>query len=293
VKIFTLRSCAKLNLYLRVINKRKDGYHSIETVFERVGLSDSISFSPAKDNDVHFRCDDPGLPSGEDNLCVKAARALKKRFGVKKGCRIFLRKNIPYGSGLGGGSSNAACVLRGLCRLWRLKVSKRELAKLAGAIGSDVPFFLADTPFALGRGRGERITPLPGIKSRFFHVIAVPPVFVPTKGIYAAWDRMAGRRAGLTKPAGNATMILSAVRKRDFRALRGSVFNSLERVTTKLYPAVGGIIGTISGQAGAQAVLMSGSGSAVFGIFASLRDAKAACRALERSKCRVFLAKTV
>ena len=290
---FSLRSYAKLNLYLGVLKKRKDGYHDIETVFERIDLSDTISFSPSQDGLVHFRCDDPGLPVDAGNLCVKAAGALRSRFKIKEGCRISLRKRIPYGSGLGGGSSNAACVLKGLCRLWRLRASRGRLEALAASIGSDVPFFLADTSFARGQGRGERVTPVPAGKTRFFHVVAVPGVCVPTRRIYAAWDRAARRRPGLTKPAGDVTMILQAIKNRDPGSLGGAVFNSLEPVTKELYPVVGAIIEKLSRCPGVTAVLMSGSGSAVFGVFATLGDAAAAVSMLESPKCRVFLVKTI
>jgi len=135
-----VRAPAKVNLYLRVLGRRRDGYHDLETVFHTVGLFDDLSFSTAP----RLSLASSGVPSpgGDDNLCLKAARLLLVRTRKRLGAKIRLHKRIPTGAGLGGGSADAAACLVGLNRLWRLGLDRPVLARLAARLGSDVPFFL-------------------------------------------------------------------------------------------------------------------------------------------------------
>lgn len=283
-------SYAKLNLFLRVAGVRPDGYHEIETVFERVSLADTITLSSAKDSSIRIRCRTPGIPRDERNLCYRAAEALRAQCGINAGCEIGLVKRIPAGSGMGGGSSNAAATLGGLCRLWRLRISRRRLMGIAAGIGSDVPFFCLDARFALGTGRGEKVKAVAVRTRPLYHVILVPPVHVPTKEIYARWD--SSRRAELTTFPADATMIFSALRRRDLRALSEALSNDLERVTGKAYPGINCAKEQLSQEPGVAGVLMTGSGSAVFGIFESKNAAVACARRLSRGAARVFFAET-
>ncbi len=160
----TIRAPAKINLFLKILGKRRDGYHELLSLFLMVGLYDEIAFEPDP-RDLRLFVSDPALTTGDENLVIRAARLLAQRTGLEPKARIRLQKNIPMGAGLGGGSSDAAAALVGLNRLWRTGLSRSDLSHLGLQLGSDVPFFLKG-PSALVGGRGERILPvvLPGIR---------------------------------------------------------------------------------------------------------------------------------
>ncbi|MFH0858237.1 MAG: 4-(cytidine 5'-diphospho)-2-C-methyl-D-erythritol kinase [Candidatus Omnitrophota bacterium] len=161
----TLNSYAKLNLYLSVLGMRRDGYHNILTIFERISLADKIVLKNRADNKINLICEKKGLPLDHcENLAYKSAKLLQQSFKLNKGVDIEIIKNIPIGSGMAGGSSNAAYTLIGLNKLWNLKLKQTQLTSLAAKIGSDVPFFIYDSSFAIGKGRGERIKPLKSLK---------------------------------------------------------------------------------------------------------------------------------
>ena len=284
-------SCAKLNLYLEVLNKRKDGYHNINTVFERIGLSDKIILKPRRDNKIKIICSSPLVPKGKTNLAYRSAKLLQDNFLVKKGVNIEIKKRIPVGAGLGGGSSNAAAVLTGLNKFWGLRLGQNKLVKLAAGIGSDVPFFIYDSPFALGSGRGEKIKPLRALDSvKLWHVLAVPKIEVLTPVIYKKWDSY----SRLTSPRRGDKILTSALRKSDLSLIAKSLLNSLERVTAGLYPEVARIKERFI-CLGLKAVLMSGSGPAVFAIVPSRKEAVSLCRQLkeENKFWQVFASQTL
>jgi len=284
-------SCAKLNLYLEVLNKRKDGYHNINTVFERIGLSDKIILKPRRDNKIKIICSSPLVPKGKTNLAYRSAKLLQDNFLVKKGVNIEIKKRIPVGAGLGGGSSNAAAVLTGLNKFWGLRLGQNKLVKLAAGIGSDVPFFIYDSPFALGSGRGEKIKPLRALDSvKLWHVLAVPKIEVLTPVIYKKWDSY----SRLTSPRRGDKILTSALKKSDLSLIAKSLLNSLERVTSGLYPEVARIKERFI-CLGLKAVLMSGSGPAVFAIVPSRKEAVSLCRQLkeENKFWQVFASQTL
>jgi len=286
-----LSSCAKLNLYLAVLNRRKDGYHNIKTVFERIGLSDRIILKPRRDNKIKIICSSPLVPKGKTNLAYRSAKLLQDNFLVKKGVNIEIEKHIPVGAGLGGGSSNAAAVLVGLNKLWGLNLGQNKLVKLAAGIGSDVPFFIYDTPFAQGSGRGEKVRPLKALGNvKLWHVLAVPKIEVLTPVIYKKWDSY----SRLTiRPRGDK-ILTSALKKGDISFIAKSLFNSLERVTSGLYPEVARIKGRFI-NLGLKAVLMSGSGPAVFAIVPSRKEVVSLRRQLkeENKFWQVFASQTL
>ena len=145
----TVLSPAKLNLVLDVLKKRPDGFHELRTIFERISLADRIILTRHTEGKIRVRCDHPHVPQDSRNLAFKAAALLKEKFSIKEGIDINIIKNIPVAAGLAGGSSNAAAVLAGLNRWWSLGLVTKELAGCAQCLGSDVAFFLYDTPFAL------------------------------------------------------------------------------------------------------------------------------------------------
>lgn len=296
----TLKSFAKLNLFLAVLNKRKDNFHNIETLFERIDLSDKIILTSRRDKNIRITCANPAVPKDNSNLAYRSAKLLQDNFGIEKGLNIKIIKNIPVGAGLGGGSSNAAAVLIGLNKSWKLGLGINKLANLAAKLGSDVPFFIYNSRFAEGAGRGEMIKPLKRLdKTAFWHVLAVPRIKVPTPLIYKRYDTSAKKgkickKVRLTKPAYNVKLLTLALEKRDFYLIGEAMFNGLETVTCGLYPEVTRIKERFSGL-GAKSILMSGSGPAVFGIIPSRKEAVSLAAQLreENKSWRVFVSKTI
>ncbi|MCX5710525.1 MAG: 4-(cytidine 5'-diphospho)-2-C-methyl-D-erythritol kinase [Candidatus Omnitrophica bacterium] len=203
-----LKSYAKLNLFLQVFKRqRKDSYHNLITLFERIDLFDSITLKKRADSKIRVICSDRNVPSGKSNLCFRAASLLQDTCGVDKGVDIIIKKRIPVGAGLGGGSSNAAATLLGLNKLWGLDLSLSRLVSLSGKIGSDVPFFIYNVPFALGTSRGDKIYPLGNMKKvRLWHLLVVPNIHVSTPLIYRKFDQF----SGLTRPVYNVKILTSA-----------------------------------------------------------------------------------
>ncbi|HLM61622.1 MAG TPA: 4-(cytidine 5'-diphospho)-2-C-methyl-D-erythritol kinase, partial [Pyrinomonadaceae bacterium] len=161
---FTFPSYAKINLFLRVLGKRADGFHEICTIFQTVSLCDYLTFS--ENEKIVLICDDEKIPIGDKNLIVKAANSLRDEFDIKKGAKIRLQKNIPAPGGLGGGSSNAAIALLGLVKLWKLEIDFEQLCEIGKNLGSDVPFFFYGGT-ALGTGRGTEIFSLEDFRKNF------------------------------------------------------------------------------------------------------------------------------
>lgn len=287
-----LNSYGKLNLYLEVLNKRKDNYHNIKTVFERIGFSDTITLKSRPDKKINITCNLASLPRGPSNLAYRSAYLLQNTFKVNKGVDIKIIKRIPVGAGLGGGSSNAASVLIGLNKLWRLNLRQAKLAKLAGKIGSDASFFIYNTPFAQGDLRGDRIRPLKMLSdTRLWHILIVPEIKVSTPFIYKKWDEFK-QKAGLTRPRSNVKMLIQALKKNSLSLASQALFNSLEEVSAKLYPQINCIKEKLH-RLGVKSVLMSGSGPAVFGVVSSRKEAVFLYRQLKKDSLgQVFVTRT-
>ncbi len=283
-----LKSYAKINLFLTVSRKRPDGYHDIETLFERISLADEITLRRASSG-IKIKTNSKKLPRGRANIAYRAAELLKKKFGVREGVIIGIKKNIPIAAGLGGGSSNAATVLVGLNRLWRLDLSKKELMKLALQLGSDVPFFILDTPLALGSGRGEVLREIkaPGLK--IWHCLVKPGFSISTKTAYQSL-----KSSCLTPQKANVKMLLHSIQKGKASTLARLLVNSLEVTLNKRVVTIFELKKKLLEQ-GALGCLMSGSGSAVFGIYPSKSSALKATRFLRRKNknWQVFCASTV
>ncbi|MDI6759123.1 MAG: 4-(cytidine 5'-diphospho)-2-C-methyl-D-erythritol kinase, partial [Candidatus Omnitrophota bacterium] len=257
----TILSYAKLNLYLKVRNRRKDNFHNIETLFERISLADRINLKSRPDKKIRIICSNPLMPKDNSNLCYRAAEIFKKKFKIDTGVDIQIIKRIPIGAGLGGGSSNAASVILGLNKLWGLKLSVRALARLAGRIGSDVPFFIYNTSFALAYGRGDKIRPLNNLnRIKLWHVLVVPGLKVSTPFIYGKWDELIslGKAEGLTMPKYNVNILISELTKKHILPV-GLLYNSLENITVNLYSQVKNIQKKLK-SLGLRSILMSGSG---------------------------------
>jgi len=265
-----LRAPAKINLYLRVFGKRRDGYHDIETIFERIALFDRIVLNSLKNGRVSIFCDNPAVPTGKKSLIRRTIDCLKTEGNGEKGVEIKIFKKIPIAAGLGGGSSDAASILKGLKKLWRLPVSRERLTELGKGLGSDIPFFLKDCSFASGGGRGDEIKKL-ARKNRFWHLIVCPPVRLLSGDIYKKWDSQ--------KALINST-------KRHFRLSGVSsefpyFFNDLEKSVFKKAPVVNKLKKIFAG-IGTGYSLVSGSGPSIFSLFENRKEAIQAKRALIR-----------
>jgi len=245
---------AKVNLHLRVLGKRPDGYHEIETVFERIALFDKITLRSLKKNRIEISCDNPGVPKGKSNLAYRAAALLRDEFGITKGVGIRIVKRIPIAAGLGGGSSDAACILTGLNRFWRLGLSVGELSMLGKKLGADVPFFIGNASFAAGKGRGDEITPIRWRK-KFFHLLITPPVKLLSGDIYRAYKKKKRARLFISNDLEEAALKKSQ--------LVAKLKNALKEI---------GLIHS----------LVSGSGPSVFSLFMKRKEAVRAKVALKR-----------
>ncbi|MDB5352600.1 MAG: 4-diphosphocytidyl-2C-methyl-D-erythritol kinase [Planctomycetota bacterium] len=264
---------AKLNLFLEVLGKRPDGYHELETLMVTIGLTDTLEFADDPSGRMTLVCDDPSLPTDSSNLVMKAAERLKAESGTSRGATISLRKLIPAQAGLAGGSSDAAAALVGLDRLWKCHSSKECLENLAGAIGSDVAFFLSP-PAAVCRGRGERVEPV-GLAKPLHFVLICPPVGVSTADVYRSLIPPERPR-----PIGAA---LEALESGDANALGRVLFNRLQPVAEALEPGLIRIREALESLGPAiDGHLMSGSGSAHFGLCRDEGAAGHAARHLER-----------
>lgn len=284
-----LEAPAKVNLGLAVVGRREDGYHLLESVFAPVEICDELTL--AVDDgplEIELACGAPldpslpaavgAIPSGPDNLVWRAAARFCERTGYTARIRIGLRKAIPAGAGLGGGSSDAAATLRGLAALSGLAIDADELSKWALELGADVPFFLAPGP-AFVSGIGERIERLAGLPALPL-VLVNPAKTLATADVYRTADQM---ESALTKGRAGSTMRAVSGLTQNVRdaalALRDLLINDLEPAARRLCPAVARIADRLSA-VGAVAVSMTGSGATVFGVFESEAQAASAAERL-------------
>ncbi len=277
-----LLSPAKINLFLAVTGKRPDGYHELYMLMCAVSLYDTITliFNPqSRSQKINIFCDATDVPSDESNLAHKAACLFFKKMGVRDSVDIFIEKNIPTGAGLGGGSSNAAALLSGLNQHYGFPFSREKLMEMGVTLGADVPFFIFGKP-AIATGIGEKIEAYKGLSP--FKVLLIYPGFsVSTASVYK-----------------NFSLGLTTCKKKIINLpFKDSVFNpechlcnDLETVTASLYPEITEIKSLLC-EHGAQGAMMSGSGSAVFGLFSDAETARAAKQNISQNKkWKIFVA---
>jgi len=283
---FTLPSFAKLNLGLQIKGRREDGYHEISTVFQTISLRDNLTFEEKSGPDLVLKCNDPSIPVDERNLVLRAASALKRQFGVSAGAEIRLEKVIPAGGGLGGGSSNAAITLIGLCRLWNIRPEPGQLAEIGAGLGADVCFFLSGGT-AVGTGVGDKIQSVPDVDLPFL-LIATPDVHISTAEAYKMLNSPA-----LTKETGNIILSVSDTEAQMGISLSSELRNDFESVVFEIEPEVRRARSRMC-ELGARVSLLSGSGSSVFGLFDSRETRADAFRELEKeSGWRVFACSSI
>jgi 4-diphosphocytidyl-2-C-methyl-D-erythritol kinase len=246
----TIDAPAKVNLTLRVLGRRDDGFHEIETLMAPITLADRLEISLRSEQSIRLTCTDPSVPSDPSNLAHRAAAAFANHSGLKFGVDIHIEKNIPHGAGLGGGSSDAAAVLVALDRLLTTKMPAEKLERIAAAMGSDIPFFVRSQP-AICRGRGEIIEPFEELPPADI-LLVKPPFPIPTPWAYKAW-------ANSEKPSAT------------FQQFHGSIslVNDLEAPVFSKYLLLPVLKSAMQKHPNVSAAMMSGSGSTIFAI---LRD---------------------
>lgn len=262
-----LRAYGKINLGLDVTRKRPDGYHEVRMVMQNVGLYDNVKIGTRRAPGIGVWTNLPFLPTGPDNLVYRAAKLLMDEFGIEEGVSISLYKKIPVSAGMAGGSSDAAAVLVGINRMFRLGLSRDKLMKRGVKLGADVPYCIMRGT-ALAEGIGERLTPLPSMPECVL-LLAKPPVSVSTKFVYGSL------KADSLPFHPDIDGILKGLEEKDLAGIASCLGNVLETVTIPAYPQIQKIKDRMN-EAGALASLMSGSGPTVFGIFT---DREAAFRA--------------
>lgn len=278
--VLTRPAPAKINLGLQVLHRRPDGFHEIATVMLPIGWADELTATPAAE--LVFTTSDPALPIDRGNLVVRAADALGGWAGVAPSGRVHLEKRVPYGAGLGSGSSDAAHALRVYAELWGLDVPEPVFHDLAAELGSDVPFFLGTGPM-LATGRGEILKPMrhpdgTPYACPFTLVVAVPAVHVSTAEAY-----------GLVRPhSTDRPDLADAVLTNDLARWRTALVNDFEAPVLARHPGVAAAKQALL-QDGAGYAALSGSGAAVFGAFESGPEAERAAERLQAMGCRVWV----
>lgn len=263
---------AKVNLFLGINGKREDGFHELETVFQEISLCDDLAFERVPDG-INVRMEPEIFCPLEENLVYRAAALFKESHGINDGVRINVRKRIPPGAGLGGGSSNAACTLKSMARIFKPDINEDALMKMAERLGSDAPFFIKGG-IAAAKGKGEILTPIKMDPHFSFHMVIVcPPFSISTKWAYDQWDK---ERQEIKSPA--MAVFLEGLNGNN---LGKRLFNDFEPLVIRKYPIVREIKHALL-DCGAEGALLSGSGSAVFGIFSTEEAASEAMIGLSR-----------
>lgn len=275
---------AKLNLTLEVGEKRSDGYHEVQSVMSCAALYDEVTLESGTSGGISMTCDCPGLPLDDTNLCLRAAKLFFKKTGIPcDGLHIELSKRIPMQSGLGGGSADAAAVLRGLRKLYRPEMMIKDLERMAAELGSDVPFCVRSVT-AMVRGRGEQLLKLPKLPLCWF-VICKPEFSFSTAEMYAKLDEK--------EPVSSIDTLglIKALEYQDMQEISDRLGNCFEGVleeSSEIFAIKNRLLAL-----GARNACMSGSGSAVYGLFTQEDEAKAAAAALQKAYPQTWFAESV
>jgi 4-diphosphocytidyl-2-C-methyl-D-erythritol kinase len=268
-----IKSFAKINLGIEVLRKRDDGFHEIRTLFQSIDLFDSLEIRLLARNEIVLSGDDTSIPWDSSNLIYRAAILLKKHHAINKGAEIRVIKRIPAGKGLGGGSSNAAMTLLALNEIWELDLAKKDLKDYGTHLGADVPFFF-EGGLCLGEGKGDLVFPMEDLIPCSC-VLALPPFSVSTSSAYEKVPH------SLTSK-GKDSKIIRFLDSRDL----GFLENDLEETVFQTYPQIK-IIKSLIKEQGSELTLMSGSGSAVFGLFRQRKMAQNALRSVSKKHAAV------
>ena len=265
----TLRSPAKLNLALKIIRKRPDGYHDLITLFHRISLADTLILKKCASG-FQLRCSDRKL-EGEGNLIAKAYRKLQAALPELGGVSVSLKKAIPVGAGLGGGSSNAAFFLLGMKKLYRLRISQAKLLRLGGELGADIPFFMYNFNQAIGIRKGDRLKNRPS-KAKHVFLLAASKEGLSTRDVYQNLP-VRHQPLSLTKVSRAITMLCAFLEKKNYGHVSELLQNDLELSAFRIRPSLHAVLEQFQ-KRGARLVRMTGSGPTIFAILPHLREAK-------------------
>jgi 4-diphosphocytidyl-2-C-methyl-D-erythritol kinase len=283
MKTWCVPAYAKINLGLRILGKRPDGYHELETFFLQIDLADRLFFEKTTATQFELTCNQSHIPVDASNLCSRAHQVISESVNRQFGVRVHLEKNIPAGAGLGGGSSDAAATLMVLNRLFELNLPNEALYQLATQLGSDVPFFLTGG-FCLGRGRGEILQPL-GELPKFWILVVIPPLVVSTAWAYQYYNKL-----GLTKTQKYRKLPSLNIEQLTDHELAEVCQNDLEAAVFEKYEELAAIKARLQ-RADALVSSMTGSGSAMFGLFRTQQEAQSRKQLFER--CNTFVTRPI
>ena len=258
VQEIRLRAHAKINLYLDVVGKREDGYHTLETIFHSVAVHDDVILRKQEIPGISVHCDHPGVPCDSRNLAYRAARCLSERVGGIGGVAIDIRKRIPVAAGLAGGSANAAAVLHGVNALFDLGFSQETLMQIGATLGADVPFCLHGGA-ALGLGIGDQLTRLPALSSVPI-LLLNPGIEISTAAVFKKLN------FSLTTRENSGIIIKTCLETEDVPGIGKNLYNRLEVPVFSDYPEIAELKTELSTQTGVSGALMSGSGATVFAL---------------------------
>ena len=285
MKGITLQSPAKLNLSLKIISKMPDGFHELKTLFERINLCDDIQLSPNKIQKIRVFCNHPQVPKGPKNLVYKVAQLLQNTYNINEGIDITINKRIPVAAGLGGGSSNAATVLRGLNKIWKLKLSFKELLSFGCLLGSDVPFFLHNCSWGLGVNRGDQVRAI-AIRPKFWHVLVVPCVKMYSREVFTSF------KLQLTKTTDNVNILIHSLKVNNIIKVQKLLENDLSGSILEVGPQLKYVRKRLSALQ-EQGTVFSGSGPSVFSLTQSKKEAENFKNILSKYYKRVYAVRTL
>jgi 4-diphosphocytidyl-2-C-methyl-D-erythritol kinase len=282
-----VKAYAKINFFLEIINKRSDGYHNIQTIMQTVNLFDEMQLEIIDEDKIILKCENSDLSNDEKNIVYRAAKAVKSAFEINKGVKILLKKNIPAGAGLGGGSSDAAETIKSLVKMFDIKVSsliKQKILKIAANLGADVAFFLTGGT-SLCESIGDIVTPIKSAGK--YYIILVNPNFeIPTADIFKRVRFPLTKKSGIHKIN---ELILDG--KLDRKNVAAALFNRLEDFVFPNYPEILKIK-TVLSQLGC-ASLMSGSGATVFGIAENRAHLEYAAAKLQKYPWKIWISSSI
>lgn len=286
MKSIKLKAYGKINLGLDVLGKRDDGYHDLDMIMQSVDLHDVITITKNDSGEITVKSSTSKIPNDKSNLAYRAAKLLMEEFNIEKGVEIEIEKNIPISGGMAGGSADCAAVLKGMNKLFKLKLTEQQLMARGVRLGADVPFCIMGKT-ARAEGIGEVLTPIPN-KLKGYLVIAKPPISVSTGFAYGQIDKVKIKNRPDTEG------IIEAIKENDLNSLAKTICNVFEEVTIPEHKEIEEIKTKLK-DCGALNAMMSGSGPTVFGIF---DDKKKAVEAIDRIKVldvleQLFLAKFV
>ncbi len=277
-----LHSYGKINLFLDIQGKLEDGYHLIKTLMQSIDIYDEIILNQLVDNTINIECSDPCIPVNEKNTCYKAAFLLKKTYDINSGIHIYINKRIPQEAGLAGGSGNAAAVIKGLNEIWNLNLSLEEMQKIGVQIGADIPFCLVGGT-CLAQGIGDKVTVLKDFL--WDNILLVKPDFsMSTAFVYQNLDAKYYNSY-------KKNNILEHIASSNYEKAAMCLSNTLEKVVEKYHPEIMDIKKLIITN-GAISSIMTGSGSAVFGLFKDENSLNRAYEIISKTYPNTFKTKT-